>query len=312
MNELGSVMRSARMSAGLSLSAMSARTHYSKALLGHLEIGQRTILPEHVRAYEDVLGVDLDRLAAVARKPRRVDSESLTDIATILATTRRLEDTIGPQLVVTTIRGLRDLTLSAVGEAGARLEAPAASLASEISQYLGWLELSTGNAISADRQLDRAIALAEQAKDSDRLFHGLSFKAFTAQHRQRNSEAIDYAEAASRVNGAHPRLRTYNEYDLARLLALTGETVAAQRRLLSADRTADSATDVEPPDSGYWYTDGFWGLERGHVLAILGQEESARREAEGGFAAMPLEHRETEWAVDLFDRVQRAIEGQAT
>ncbi|MGY1978857.1 helix-turn-helix domain-containing protein [Nocardia gipuzkoensis] len=53
----GERLRAARESAGLSLSAMAARTHFSKPLLGLLETGQRTIKPEHVRAYADALGV---------------------------------------------------------------------------------------------------------------------------------------------------------------------------------------------------------------------------------------------------------------
>ncbi|MBO0853804.1 MAG: helix-turn-helix transcriptional regulator [Nocardia sp.] len=53
----GERLRAAREAAGLSLSAMAGRTHYSKPLLGLLETGQRTIKPEHVRAYADALGV---------------------------------------------------------------------------------------------------------------------------------------------------------------------------------------------------------------------------------------------------------------
>lgn len=53
----GARLRAAREAAELSLSAMAARTHYSKALLGLLETGQRQVRPEHVRAYADALGI---------------------------------------------------------------------------------------------------------------------------------------------------------------------------------------------------------------------------------------------------------------
>ncbi|MFD0361499.1 helix-turn-helix domain-containing protein [Nocardia sp. GCM10030253] len=56
-NVTGERLRAAREAAGLSLSALAARTHYSKALLGMLENGQRQIRPEHVRAYADALGI---------------------------------------------------------------------------------------------------------------------------------------------------------------------------------------------------------------------------------------------------------------
>ncbi|WP_309230494.1 helix-turn-helix transcriptional regulator [Nocardia sp. SYP-A9097] len=54
---MGAQLRAAREAAGLSLSAMATRTHYSKPLLGMLENGQRQIRPEHVSAYADALGV---------------------------------------------------------------------------------------------------------------------------------------------------------------------------------------------------------------------------------------------------------------
>jgi transcriptional regulator with XRE-family HTH domain len=59
MSELAAALRAARDAAGVSLAAMARRTNYSKALLGHLETGKRTILPEHIQAYEDALGVPL-------------------------------------------------------------------------------------------------------------------------------------------------------------------------------------------------------------------------------------------------------------
>ncbi|NNH75906.1 helix-turn-helix domain-containing protein [Nocardia uniformis] len=56
-NISGEQLRAAREAAGLSLSAMAVRTHYSKPLLGMLETGQRQVRYEHVRAYADALGI---------------------------------------------------------------------------------------------------------------------------------------------------------------------------------------------------------------------------------------------------------------
>ncbi|ALG13686.1 hypothetical protein [Kibdelosporangium phytohabitans] len=92
-----------------------------------------------------------------------MDRTSLNSIAAILGATRRLEDTVGPALVPVAIRGLRDLSLATVHEAGSGLDRPTKSLASEVSQYLGWLVLANGNVYAADRNLGRAIASAGQA-----------------------------------------------------------------------------------------------------------------------------------------------------
>lgn len=56
-NITGAQLRAAREAGGLSLAALAARTHYSKALLGMLETGQRQIRPEHVAAYADAVGI---------------------------------------------------------------------------------------------------------------------------------------------------------------------------------------------------------------------------------------------------------------
>lgn len=56
-NITGERLRTAREAAGLSLASLAARTHYSKALLGMLETGQRRVRPEHVTAYAEALGI---------------------------------------------------------------------------------------------------------------------------------------------------------------------------------------------------------------------------------------------------------------
>lgn len=53
----GERLRAAREAVGLSLSALAARTHFSKSLLGQLETGERRIRAEHVTAYADALGI---------------------------------------------------------------------------------------------------------------------------------------------------------------------------------------------------------------------------------------------------------------
>jgi transcriptional regulator with XRE-family HTH domain len=49
------------VAAGLSLSGMAHRTGYSRGYLGNLETGIREVTPEIIRAYEKVLGDDVNR-----------------------------------------------------------------------------------------------------------------------------------------------------------------------------------------------------------------------------------------------------------
>lgn len=70
MIELGAKLREAREAEGVSLSALAARTHYSKSHLSNVEAGRRTVTDDVVLAYARVLGEDcMNRrglLAAIA------------------------------------------------------------------------------------------------------------------------------------------------------------------------------------------------------------------------------------------------------
>jgi transcriptional regulator with XRE-family HTH domain len=61
MSDVGTRLRLARESAGVSLSTMAARTHYGKGFLSNVENGRRTATPAVILAYEKALGDDMDR-----------------------------------------------------------------------------------------------------------------------------------------------------------------------------------------------------------------------------------------------------------
>jgi transcriptional regulator with XRE-family HTH domain len=61
MGDLGPTLRRARTAAGVSLAGMARRTGYSRSYLGNVETGVRRATPALVRAYERVLGDDVNR-----------------------------------------------------------------------------------------------------------------------------------------------------------------------------------------------------------------------------------------------------------
>ena len=74
---IGAKLRVAREAAGMSLSAMAARTHYTRGHLSNVETGKRPAAPDVVLAYVRVLGDDMERrdlLAGLAAKPFRRSS----------------------------------------------------------------------------------------------------------------------------------------------------------------------------------------------------------------------------------------------
>jgi transcriptional regulator with XRE-family HTH domain len=57
----GEMLRQARERAGISLSAMAERTHFSKSHLGNVETGKRAVTADIVLAYEREVGEEMDR-----------------------------------------------------------------------------------------------------------------------------------------------------------------------------------------------------------------------------------------------------------
>ncbi|MEV6319848.1 helix-turn-helix transcriptional regulator [Nocardia sp. NPDC051787] len=300
--EPGALLRSAHEAAGISLRAMAERTYYSKAYLSLIETGQRPIPAGVAAAYERVLGADLDRLTAAARTPASVDSAALSDVAVVLAATRRIEDAAGAVTVLPAVHGISAMTEAFAREARtARTEA--AALASEVTQYRGWLEHAIGADAAARRSLGTAVSLAKESRDPDRLAHSLGFLGYVTVSSGNYSEVIALSDAALAVRDAHPTIRAYGRMRRAELLAARGEASEAQRALAMADTATEAADGIEPPASMYWWSPGFGAVQHGGVLALMGHTTKAIEEATHGLAAMPAEHLRTEWLASALRRI---------
>lgn len=306
----GELLRELRTLAEIGLRRMAARTCFTPGYLSLVETGQRPVTPAVVDAYRSVLSdpalglaeVDTARLQATLRDPSAAGASGLSDIAVILDRTRHLEDTVGAALVVQMVRGM-DAAARAL--AGHRAGGTAsAALASEVARYRGWLEHATARPHLADKVLADSAEMAEEAGDASQLAHAHSFRAYTARHAGHLAKAVDLTDAAIAVTGAHPILGVYDRYQRAELLALQGDPRRAARALHQADAAAEATDGIDLPAYGYWYTAGFWGLERGVVLAAMNRPTEAEREATAGLAALPAEHRGASWA--------RAMLSQAT
>lgn len=307
----GELLRELRELASVGLRRMAARTSFTPGYLSQVETGLKPVTPAVLDAYRAVLSdpalglaeVDMARLQATLTDPASAGTSGLSDIAVILDRTRHLEDTVGSALVVDMVRGM-DVAARAL--AGHRAGGSAsAALASEVARYRGWLEHATGRGHVADKVLADATGLAEEAGDGSQLAHAHSFRAYTARHAGQLSKAVALTEAAISVSGAHPILGVYDRYQRAELLALQGDRRRAARALHQADAAAEAADGVDLPAYGYWYTAGFWGLERGVVLGAMGRWTDAAREADAGLAALPVDHRTAPWARSMMAQATR-------
>lgn len=278
---------------------MAEQTHYTPSYLSLVETGQRPVTEWVLERYRVVLsdpvldGVDIRRLGATVADPGGAGLSGVDDLAVILEKTRHLEDNVGAETVVSLVRGL-DKTARELARHGAGGKSSAA-LASDVTRYRGWLEHATGRRATADRVLQDA---AELAQDGAQRAHALSFRSLTARHDGDLAKAVDLAEGALAEDGVHPALRTFDRYWKAELLARRGENRAAAREL-----AVDPPESDELPAGGYWYTPGFLAVQRGLVLSCMGRQAEGVEEANQGVAAMPAEHRGTDWLDTMLEQV---------
>lgn len=297
-------MRAARQAARISLRGMAERTFYSRSYLHLIETGQRPVPAGVSAAYERVLGTtDLGRLTTAAKSPASVDASALADVAAMLAATRRIEDATGALAVLPAVRGMSAMTEQFAQQARTA-RADAIALASEVTQYRGWLEHALGADTAARRSLATAVELAAESGDRDRLIHGLGFAGYVEWSATGDYDTvIGLSDAALAVRGTHPALVAYAQMRRAELLATRGEARDAHRTLLAADAATTEANGLEPPAAMYWWTPGFAAVQRGGVLSLLGDNARAVEEAIEGLSEMPAAHRRTEWLASALRRV---------
>ncbi|MEV6139208.1 helix-turn-helix transcriptional regulator [Nocardia sp. NPDC051990] len=243
--EPGALLRAARETAGISLRAMAERSYYSKAYLSLIETGQRPVPAGVSAAYERILGTDLERLTVVARTPTSVDTTALSDVAVMLAATRRVEDAAGAVAVLPAVRGMSAMT-DAFARAARTPHTEATALASEVTQYRGWLEHAIGADVAARRSLGTAVSLAKESRDPDRLAHSLGFLGYVTVSAGNYGDVVALSDAALAVPGAHPIISAYGRMRRAELLAAHGDRREAQRALAMADSAAEAADGIEP------------------------------------------------------------------
>lgn len=318
----GEQLRQLRESERIGLRRLAARTLYSPSYLSMIETGSRPVTPDVITVYQQALGVSLDdedvnrrsmlklsavalvdgdRLRAASANPAGAGRSAVADLRLVVDAIRHIEDEIGGASVLPIIRGIDTTTQSLAGERSPGRRAGV--LAAEVARYRGWLELDTGNPTQADHCLDIAADLAQEFDDPTQVAHSRSFRAYSARRQGNISLAGKLTDAALTVRGVHPILTVYDRYQRAELHALAGEVRQAEKALIVADKAAGRAAEVELPDFGYWYTPGFWGFERGIVLAASGQRSAAVREASQGLAELPPGHASTGWAQDMLRRI---------
>ncbi|MGI5126770.1 helix-turn-helix domain-containing protein [Pseudonocardia sp. CA-107938] len=262
----GARLRAAREAVGLSLSELARRTHYSKAMLGHLETGRRTILPEHLAAYSRALGDLPDQMAVetpaeleALELSRRVAASDVGD-----ATLNGLEaavDDLASSYATSLPADLLEQTRQHLRYVG-RLLGARMTLAEHRRLLIagGWLALLAGTlAVDLEHQrtarayLGSARSIAAEAEHSEIIAWTFETEAWRTLTLGEYAEALRLSRTAQSVAPAGSSARIQATAQEGRAAARLHDQRATTAAVARVNALADPLTTPDRPEHHYRY-----------------------------------------------------------
>ncbi|WP_028924734.1 helix-turn-helix domain-containing protein [Pseudonocardia acaciae] len=315
MVALGPNLRAAREAAGLSLSAMAARTHYSKSLLGLLETGRRTISPEHVVAYSRALGVSPEALYGPSEVPlrvahewlvadspvvvhtsagRRVGAELAGEVEARVVELRHLDDVVGGgdlfpvvQRELVDVRGLVG-SASFDERTGRRL----LTAVGELAQLAGWVASDAGEYLAAQGLYLGGVSAASAAGDRGLAGQLLSSLSYQVANVGDPADAVLLARSAVKgAEEASPVVRALLWERVAWACARSRDRDGALRALDAVDAAYDGRSlGIPEPEWVYWLDRKEIDVMAGRCLIELGDPTAAEPLLTNAIAGYQAEH----------------------
>ncbi|CAL9283569.1 helix-turn-helix domain-containing protein [Streptomyces sp. SudanB25_2051] len=268
-HSFGEELRRRRIAAGLSLGALSARVHYSKAQLSKVETGAKRPSPQLARLCDAELRADgaleallptgaarakggpADRSSLVGRRQilgagaagflawggqapaahGDTGGETLLEVSRALFDQfRRLGQSAPPGAVIPALDEQITLLGSLAGRTGRRTSRGLVALSARYAEYAGWMAQEAGDEAGALRRTDQAVALAAAAGDEHLASYALVRRGLITYYRGEAAETVALVDGAS-GGGLPPRIRGLAAQRRAQGHALAGEYDACMRAL---------------------------------------------------------------------------------
>ncbi|MUN38994.1 transcriptional regulator [Actinomadura litoris] len=243
---------------------------------------------------------DEDRLTQVSLRPARLDVATLDALAAVLAGQRRLEDAMGPAVLLDPVAGQLDAITHMLRDAHGPLRDQLGRIVAEWTAFTGWLHAALRLDARAIALFHRAVDLADEFDHGTVAALGTSFTGYVARQQNRPRAVVRASAAALATPGAHPAQRLFDRLQSARAHAMLGDDERARRILLDVADHADEVADPPPPI--YWYSPPFFRLVVGITFSSLGDHEDAAALVAEGKAGLPVDQQGAEW-VNEFDEI---------
>jgi tetratricopeptide (TPR) repeat protein len=249
---------------------------------------------------------DRSRIARSITHPSRLDGATVSALAEILAARRRLDDTLGPRLILpATVAQLATVT-DLLRNAGGPHRDALAEVVAEFTQFTGWLNGEMRNDREAVRLLTEAEDLADEANNGALAAQAANFKGWLARQQGRPRAVVRWFLAAHHTPGAHAAQRVGDAAQAAQGYAELGERDQARRLLDVAGNLIDDAARELPPGTAYWLTPTFHRLNIGLAHRALGEHRDAAEHIAAGLDGLPDDQQDAEWSIEYREALDAA------
>ncbi|MDI2032012.1 helix-turn-helix transcriptional regulator [Saccharopolyspora sp. TS4A08] len=256
---------------------------------------------------EDALNPDQrERLAVVMDRPHRLDGGTVEALAGVLATQRRLDDTLGPAPLLPVTLAQQQLVETLVKQTAGPHRAALAEVAAEWTQFVGWLYAS----LRQDAQALRWLAEAEQA--ADEIENGVlaaqaaNFRGYVARQQGNWRGVVRWFLAEHSTPGASVHQQIGAAAQAAQGAGRLGDRDGARRMLDTADTLLEQASQNPAPRTAYWLDSNFHRLNLGLANLSLGAYDVAADHLNAALNSLPADQRGAAWTVEYREALAAA------
>lgn len=309
------VLRELREQRHLSLRELARTAYLAKSTLSMLEAGQRRPSIDTAHTLDAALGAQgglarlvhappqpaqepLDRIRGALTRPRALDELTVSAFADVLAAQRRLDDTLGPHLLLPTIAAQHTTLLTLAHEARGPAATALHTVAAEWTQFHGWLHAEARNDTRAAALLDEAVTQAAHLGHGALTAQARNFRGYVERQRRNPRGMVRHFTAAYDTPGASTLQRVGDAAQAAHGHGLLGDTRTAARLLGEASDLLTTADDNDPPSTAYWLSPTFSRLNIGLAYTGLGLMREAADQLRTGLAGLPPEWHNATWAAE--------------
>jgi tetratricopeptide (TPR) repeat protein len=295
----------------VSVREIARRTHYDPAYVSRALRGLQRPSDALLRALTNALELsdEDERLAHATEHPARIDAAAVEALADALTAQRRADDVVGPTPLIGAAEAQRDALLTMLRDARGKHRDGLCAVASQASQFAGWLSIELNDYARANTLLNEAVELADDIADGALVAQAYNLKGNIARQRGQWA-AVQRNFAAAYISESALRQRVVNGAQAASALAVLGRRSEAEQMLSEIEALRDKAADEEPPGTAYWLTPEWMSLPIGHVHLNLGRHRQAAEHLRVGLDSLPPEHRYALWTREAREALAQAESGE--